>query len=109
MDQHTALTYDPARPFHHRRVPKNPGAVVRNVNLALDDDARFTAIQKALTGSQPGDVPSFSLVCRRALTVYARQVEALLNDPWRLEEEKRQVARSSRLLRLRKKPNGVTR
>jgi hypothetical protein len=94
--------YDAPRPWQKRRQPKAKSVAMRSIGLSAADEARLKSVQ-AILQAGPDDVPSFSLVFRRSLELYASRVLAMRYDPSQLQAEKFELKAQSRLPRARRK------
>jgi hypothetical protein len=75
----------------------------RHVRLDYEADRNLAHLQRVLTGENPSDVVSISLVCRRALEIFRNHVSSL-EDGASLQIERRKVRERSHVPAIRKKP-----
>lgn len=83
-----------------RRRYANGTVATRHVRLDRKADRDLAFLQHTLSGDNPSDVTSVSLVCRRALAVFRQRVATLSGES--LEYERQKVRTGSRLPRIRK-------
>jgi hypothetical protein len=73
----------------------------RHVRLDSEADRNLAYLQRVLTGDDPRDVASISLVCRRALEIFRKYVSSLEDRP-SLQTERQKVRERSHVPRIRK-------
>jgi hypothetical protein len=86
----------------------NGTVATRHVRLDRAADRNLTYLQRTLTGDNPSEFVSVSLVCRRALYLFSEYVAAL-GSGTALESERARVRQGSRVPHLRKKAEGLPR
>ncbi len=66
-------------------------------------DVAFETIRKVLAGQDAGDIPSFSMVIRRAVVLYYQKINSLRHDPAEFGHEFAKI-REGTILPQRRKP-----